>query len=103
MVVHRAEGRIEHRRFSDLASIVPAGDLLIVNTSRVIKARLLGQRDSGAPAEVLLLRSVHDDVWEAMVSPGGKLKPGRKVIVGPELTIEILEITPRRTRLVRII
>jgi S-adenosylmethionine:tRNA ribosyltransferase-isomerase len=103
MIVHRADGRIEHRRFSDLVDVIPPKDLLIVNTSRVIKARLLGQRASGAPAEILLLHGVRDDVWEAMVSPGGKLKPGRKVEIGPELTIEILETTERRTRLVRII
>lgn len=103
MVVHRDTGRIEHRHFADLVDLVPTGDLLIVNTSRVIKARLLGQRESGAPAEILLLRSVHDDVWEAMVSPGGKLKPGRKVVIGPDLTIEILKITEQRTRLVRIV
>lgn len=102
MVVHRSTGAIAHRRFSDLVDLVPAGDLLVVNTSRVMKARLLGERDSGAPAEILLLRPVHDDVWEAMVSPGGKLKPGRKVVIGPDLTIEILETTERRTRLVRI-
>jgi S-adenosylmethionine:tRNA ribosyltransferase-isomerase len=103
MVVHRANGRIDHRAFTDLVDLIPAGDLLVVNTSRVIKARLLGQRASGAPAEVLLLRPLHDNMWEAMVSPGGKLKPGRKVEIGPELTIEILETTERRTRLVRII
>ena len=103
MVVHRADGRIEHMRFADLVDLVPGGDLMVVNTSRVIKARLLGQRASGAPAEILLLRPVRDDVWEAMVSPGGKLKPGRVVEIGPELSIEILETTPRRTRLVRLI
>ncbi len=103
MVVHRTDGRIEHRRFSDLVDLVPKGDVLVVNTSRVIKARLLGQRDSGAPAEVLLLRPVRDDVWEAMVSPGGKLKPGRRVVIGPDLTVEILETTERRTRFVRLL
>ncbi|HEX7939168.1 MAG TPA: tRNA preQ1(34) S-adenosylmethionine ribosyltransferase-isomerase QueA, partial [Gemmatimonadaceae bacterium] len=100
MVVHRDSGRIEHRHFADLADIVPRGDVLIVNTSRVIRARLLGQRASGAPAEILLLRPVRDNVWEAMVSPGGKLKPGRSVDIGPELAVEILETTDRGTRLV---
>jgi S-adenosylmethionine:tRNA ribosyltransferase-isomerase len=103
MVVHRDDGRIEHRRFRDLVDLVPPHDLLVVNTSRVIKARLLGKRASGAPAEILLLRAVRDDVWEAMVSPGGKLKPGRVVEIGPELTVEILELTERRSRLVRLI
>ena len=103
MVVRRDSGTIEHRHFRDLADLIPKGDLLVVNTSRVLKARLLGLRASGAPAEILLLKSVRDDVWEAMVSPGGKLKPGRRVEIGEELTVEILEVTARRTRLVRLI
>jgi S-adenosylmethionine:tRNA ribosyltransferase-isomerase len=103
MVVRRDDGSIAHRRFSDLVDLIPAGDLLVVNTTRVLKARLLGQRASGAPAEILLLKPVRDDVWEAMVSPGGKLKPGRVVEIGPELKVEIREVTERRTRLVRLI
>lgn len=101
MVVHRGDGRIEHRHFADLPSLVAGGDLLVRNTTRVINARLLGQRDSGAPAEILLLKQV-GDAWEAMVSPGGKLKPGRRVTISPELMVEILELTERRTRLVRL-
>jgi len=103
MVVDRAAGTIAHRRFADLVDLVPAGDLLVLNTTRVLKARLLGRRPSGAPGEVLLLKPVAEDTWEAMVSPGGKLKPGRRLEIGPELTVEILEVTERRTRLVRLV
>jgi S-adenosylmethionine:tRNA ribosyltransferase-isomerase len=101
MVVHRATGGINHLHFSDLPGLIPSGDLLVVNTTRVMKARLLGARASGAPAEVLLLKEV-GDVWEAMVSPGGKLKPGRRVTIGDDLDVEIVAITERRTRLVRL-
>jgi S-adenosylmethionine:tRNA ribosyltransferase-isomerase len=102
MVVRRERGEIEHRSFRDIAEMVPADDLLVLNTTRVMKARLLGKRASGAPAEILLLKPVGGDVWEAMVSPGGKLKPGRRVEISDALTVEILEVTPRRTRLVRL-
>lgn len=102
MVVHRDTGELEHRVFSDLAALVPAGDALVVNRSRVLRARLLGRRPSGAPAEVLLLRPLGDHRWEAMVSPGGKLRPGRRVEVAGDLSVEILEITERRTRIVRL-
>jgi S-adenosylmethionine:tRNA ribosyltransferase-isomerase len=102
MVVHRDDGRIEHRRFSDIVDLIPAGDVLVLNTTRVLKARLLGKRASGARAEILLLKPVGDDRWEAMVSPGGKLRPGRRVEIAPDLTVEILEITERRTRLVHL-
>jgi S-adenosylmethionine:tRNA ribosyltransferase-isomerase len=103
MVVNRAAGTIEHRTFSDLPSLTVPGDLMVVNRSRVVKARLLGTRvGSGAPAEVFLLAPQGDGRYEAMVSPGGKLKPGRVVQVAPGFTIEILEMTERRTRIVRL-
>jgi S-adenosylmethionine:tRNA ribosyltransferase-isomerase len=63
---------------------------------------LLGQRASGAPAEILLLKSLGNARYEAMVSPGGKLKPGRRVDIAPGFSAEILEITDRRTRIVRL-
>lgn len=102
MVVHRAGGTIEHRRFVDIVDLIPAGDLLVLNTTRVLKARLLGKRASGARAEILLLKPLGENTWEAMVSPGGKLHPGRRVAIGPELSVEILEMTERRTRVVRL-
>ena len=101
MVIRRETESIEHRRFSDLPELISAGDLLVVNTTRVMKARLLGQRASGAPAEILLLKQ-QGDLWEAMVSPGGKLKPGRRVKVGDDLEVEIVDLTDRRTRRVRL-
>ena len=103
MVVHRDSGALDHRGFADLADLIPPGDLLVLNTTRVMKARLLGTRASGAPAEILLLKRVDGDVWEAMVSPGGKLKPGRRVVIGADLTVEIVDVTERRTRLVRLV
>jgi S-adenosylmethionine:tRNA ribosyltransferase-isomerase len=103
MVVERATGAITHRQFRDLSELVTAGDLVVVNTTRVIRARLLGHRDSGAPAEIFLLRPIDEHRFEAMVSPGGKLHPGRIVHVSPELDVEIEAMTERRTRIVRLI
>ncbi|NUO95613.1 MAG: tRNA preQ1(34) S-adenosylmethionine ribosyltransferase-isomerase QueA [Gemmatimonadaceae bacterium] len=103
MVVDRAAGTISHRVFTDLPELTAPGDLMVVNRSRVVKARLLGTRiGSGAPAEVFLLQPLGDDRYEAMVSPGGKLKPGRVVQVAGGFTVEILEVTERRTRIVRV-
>lgn len=102
MVVVRETGEIEHRKFRDLVELIPSGDAIALNTTRVYRARLLGTRDSGAPAEVLLLKALGDDSYEAMVHPGGKLRAGRKVHVSPDLEIEILETTERRTRIVRL-
>jgi len=102
MVVDRASGTIEHRRFTDVAQLVAPGDTIAVNTTRVLRARLLGTRDSGAAAEVFLLKPLGDDRFEALVHPGGKIKPGRTIHVAAELDIEILEVTDRRSRVVRL-
>jgi S-adenosylmethionine:tRNA ribosyltransferase-isomerase len=103
MVLDRAAGTIAHRSFSDLPSLMSAGDLLVVNRSRVVKARLLGTRvGSGAPAEIFLLAPLGEGRYEAMVSPGGKLKPGRVVEIAPGFTVEILSVTERRTRIVQL-
>jgi S-adenosylmethionine:tRNA ribosyltransferase-isomerase len=102
MVVDRALGTIAHRRFRDLPDLIAAGDALVLNTTRVFRARLLGRRESGAPAEVLLLKGLGGDRYEAMVSPGGKLKPGRVVHVAPGFDVEVESVTARRTRLVRL-
>jgi S-adenosylmethionine:tRNA ribosyltransferase-isomerase len=102
MVIDRATDRIEHRRFHELPSLMNAGDVLVVNRTRVRRARLLGTRASGAPAEVFLLRPLGDDRFEAMVSPGAKLKPGKRIEIAPGFAAEILETTPRRTRVVRL-
>ena len=103
MVVDRTAGTIAHHHFRDLPGFLRAGDALVLNTTRVFKARLLGHRDSGAPAEIFLLRSLDTDRWEAMVQPGSKLKSGRRVHIAPGFSVEILEETERGTRVVRLL
>src|SRR6185369_15079931 len=89
MVVDRVQDTIAHRHFHDIVEYLSERDILVVNRTRVLRARLLGVRDSGAPAELLLLKPLGDGRWEAMVSPGGKLKPGRRVTIAPGFTAEI--------------
>lgn len=102
MVVDRSTGEIAHRQFGDLERLIPAGDAIVLNTTRVFRARLLGVRDNGTPAEILLLRSLGESMWEAMVHPGGKLKPGRIVKIADDFQAEILSTTERRTRVVQL-
>jgi len=102
MVVDRASGTISHRTFTDIVGLIDPADVLVVNRTRVLRARLLGTRRSGAPAEILLLKPLGEGRYEAMVSPGGKLKPGRRVEIAPDLSAEILEVTERRTRIVKL-
>jgi S-adenosylmethionine:tRNA ribosyltransferase-isomerase len=103
MVVDRTSQTIDHRSFADIVGYIPRGDVLVRNTTRVMRARLLGTRESGAPAEVLLLKSLGDSHYEAMVRPGSKLKSGRIVHVGDELDVRILESTERQTRVVELV
>src|SRR5689334_7384760 len=93
MVLDRKTETIEHKRFVDLKDIIPSGDGIVLNTTKVFRARLLGTRDSGAPAEILLLKSLGADNYEAMVHPGGKLKSGRRVTISDDFEAEILETT----------
>jgi S-adenosylmethionine:tRNA ribosyltransferase-isomerase len=102
MVVNRETGEIAHRQFTDLEQLIPRGDVIVLNTTRVFRARLLGIRDNGAPAEILLLRPLGESMWEAMVHPGGKLRPGRIVRIAEDFEAEILSTTERRTRVVQL-
>jgi S-adenosylmethionine:tRNA ribosyltransferase-isomerase len=104
LVVDRASGELHHRTFADLVEYVPAGDALVLNETRVFPARLLGRKATGAAAEILLLHphQGEEKVWTALVRPGGKLKPGRTVEIGPELSVEIVESTPGGERIVRL-
>lgn len=101
MVVDRRTSKITHATFRDLASMIPAGDALVLNDSRVIKARLVGTRDSGADAEVMLLEPRTGKAWEALVRPGAKLRPGRRVRIADDVAIVIGEALPNGTRLVQ--
>ena len=102
LIVDRQSGKLEHWVFSDIEKLTPPSDILVANRIRAFRARLLGAPDSGAPAEVMLLRKRGDDVYEAMVSPGSKLKPHHIVTFADDFRAEILETTGRGTRLVRL-
>ena len=91
------------RWFVDLPSFIPAGDLVVVNSTRVRHARLLGTRPSGAPAEVLLLHPGTGDTWLAMGKPGSALRPGKRVLLGDGVSIETLEVLADGHRVVRFI
>jgi len=103
MVVDRTVGTVAHHTFRDLPRFLRTGDALVVNTTRVFRARLLGTRASGAPAEILLLRPLADGRWEAMVQPGAKLKPGREVTIAPGFAVRVEESTDEGTRHVRLL
>ena len=82
MVVHRDTGAIEHRHFYDIIDYLNPGDCLVINETKVIPARLYGERPSGGACEVLLLKQLGPKRWETLVRPGKKLRPGAEVSFG---------------------
>ncbi len=91
LALDRATGSIRHLRFDAIVDLLEPKDVLVLNVSRVIPARLRGNRDSGASAELLVVRALPDGTWLAMGHPGGKLKPGRTVRFGNDSAVEIVE------------
>jgi S-adenosylmethionine:tRNA ribosyltransferase-isomerase len=101
LVLDRASGQVRHRRFTELLTLVAPGDVLVLNVSRVIPARLRGTREGGAAAELLLVRELPDGTWLALGHPGGKLKPGRRVRFGDDSAAEIVDVLGGGLRRVR--
>ena len=109
LLVARARGpadsapMLEDLLFSDLLNLIPAGDLLVLDTTRVRPARLIGRRPSGADAEVLLIRPAADGSWLALGRPGSALEPGKRIQLEPEVWIETLEVLADGHRRVRVV
>ena len=101
LVLARGDGGVTHRRFRDVPELLEPGDLLVLNVSRVLPARLRGTRANGAAAEVLLVRPDADGTWLVMVHPGGKLKAGRVVRFGADAAAEVVAVLRGGLRCVR--
>jgi S-adenosylmethionine:tRNA ribosyltransferase-isomerase len=107
LVLDRASGRVAHHQFADLPSLLRAGDLLVVNDTRVFPARLVGQRlPGGGAAECFLVRSTGvDDEWVALVHPGQRLREGARMVfaaAGRRLTAEVIGMHFHGRRTVRL-
>jgi S-adenosylmethionine:tRNA ribosyltransferase-isomerase len=89
LVLDRETGAISHRAFRDLPDLLDPGDLVVMNRSRVIPARLLGRRSKGGDAEILLVRDRGEGRWEAMVRPGRHLRPGQRVAIDDDFSVVI--------------
>ena len=103
LVLDRQTGAAEHKIFSDVIDYLNEGDCLVINNTRVIPARLIGEKEgTGGKVEVLLLKRRANDVWETLVKPGKKLKPGAKITFGDgRLRAEVLEVVEEGNRLVK--
>lgn len=103
LVMDRFTGEMEHRHFYDIVDYLHPGDLLVINDSRVLPARLYGYKeDTGAHMELLLLEQKENMVWECLAKPGKKAKPGVKLIFGDGLlTGEVVEVKEDGNRMVK--
>ncbi|MCI9276977.1 tRNA preQ1(34) S-adenosylmethionine ribosyltransferase-isomerase QueA [bacterium D16-50] len=103
LVLDKDTGAVSHHVFREVADYLRPGDCLVLNDTKVIPARLLGQREgTGAHVEVLLLKRLESDVWEALVRPGKKCRPGTGLTFGDGLLkAQVLETGEEGSRLIR--
>jgi len=102
LVLDKKTGGIEHKIFKDILEYIKPTDCLVINDTKVLPARLIGERKTGAKVEILLLKRINGDFWETLVKPGRKAKVGDKVIFGGGiLTAEITDIAAEGNRIVK--
>ena len=103
LVLDKETGAVEHHIFKEIVEYLVPGDCLVLNNTKVIPARLLGQKeDTGAAVEVLLLKRKENDIWETLVKPGKKCKPGTKLVFGDGLLhAKVLETVEEGNRLIQ--
>ncbi len=103
LVLHKETGKLEHTGFRHIADYLNPGDCLVLNNTRVIPARLFGEREgTHGRVEILLLKRKENDIWETLVKPGKKARPGTRILFGGGLlTGEVLEIAEEGNRLIQ--
>lgn len=103
LMLDKTDGRIEHHIFKEIVDYLRPGDCLVLNNTKVLPARLSGRRENtGGSIEVLLLKRKGDDVWETLVKPGRKAKPGTRILFGDGcLQAEVLDVVEEGNRLIR--
>lgn len=103
LVLDRSTGEVEHRKFRDILEYLNPGDCLVINDTKVIPARLIGSKEgTDAKIEVLLLKRKENDIWETLVKPGKKAKPGTKISFGEGLLIgEVIDVVEEGNRLIQ--
>jgi S-adenosylmethionine:tRNA ribosyltransferase-isomerase len=101
LIVHRKTGTVEHKHFYDIIDYLEPGDCLVLNNSKVLPARLFGYKETtGAKVEFLLIKRLEGDLWQTMVRPGRRIKPGDTVTFGPGFSATVKDFGDQGTRLV---
>lgn len=100
MVINKEEKLISEFIFRDIISFLKKGDLLVINSTRVIPARLIGKKENGLIVEIFLLKRIDIKRWECLVKPGKRVRPGTEVIIGEELKAVVEEIKDDGNRII---
>ena len=102
LVLDKETGDTEHHVFREIIDYLDSGDCLVINDTKVLPARLIGEKEeTGAKIEVLLLKRGADDVWETLVKPGRKAKPGTRISFGGGLLVgEVVDVVDEGNRLI---
>lgn len=101
LVVHRTSNKLEHKHFYDIIDYLKPGDCLVLNNSKVLPARLFGLKEgTGAKVEFLLIKRIEGDLWQTMVRPGRRIKPGDVVEFGPGFSAVVKDFGDQGTRIV---
>ena len=103
LVLGKKDGLIEHTQFRHIVDYLKPGDCLVLNNTKVIPARLFGvKEDTGASIEILLLKRRENDIWETLVKPGKKAKPGARIVFGDGLLVgEVIDVVEEGNRLIQ--
>ena len=103
LMLDKNTGEIRHHVFREITEYLRPGDCLVLNNTKVIPARLLGTKENtGGAVEILLLKRKENDIWETLVKPGKKARPGSKIVFGDgSLKAEVLEVVEEGNRLVK--
>lgn len=97
----RNSGRISHHKFSEIIKLLRPGDVLVLNKTKVIPARLIGHKPTGAEVEVFLLNQLEDEIWECLVKPGRRLQVGAQITFSKEFSAEIIAHAESGGRIVK--
>lgn len=101
LVYNRATEQVEHKIFRDITDYLKAGDVLVINDTKVLPARLYAHTQNGGAVEVLLLKRHSIDTWEVLVKPGKKCTPGKKLVISDELSLTVQSVTDSGERIVK--
>ncbi|RLC48193.1 MAG: tRNA preQ1(34) S-adenosylmethionine ribosyltransferase-isomerase QueA, partial [Candidatus Cloacimonadota bacterium] len=96
-------GAVSHHTFSDIIDFLETGDVLVINKTKVIPARLFGSKSTGAKVEVFLLNQLEEDTWECLVKPGRRLQIGAKINFSENFKAEIIDHAEEGGRIVKFI